>query len=443
MNILLSIVIVGLLQQYCAVQGFTVQMAQDDITGFEGDTLRPMVRLEGQLIGEVEVQLQLLTVSEFLSSPNAPADVTFNDAAESADFDYDGTSTHTFQPVNEIRQTTTFDIDIVNDDRNERVEDFVAVVTVTHVASQFDFHQTSLNLRLFTTVTILIDPNAPDRTQLRVSTQDGEIVGGTVTVSEARTGWFLSLSIIAFPPENDIEISVVTQQTTGNPAMPSSDYNLLNTSVTLTQAVTSYSIVMEFIDDEIPEPAMEAVQVTFNVLSDDDTVTFEPAASITVSIEDDDSLTLGFSPARLEIKEGSSAEAEVAILSPAVVDVEFTGRVTRIGSTGDEIPDDQPFTLSQGNRRYSFKIDIPDNDIINCERQYTLSIIITDFDSERYTINPDQLSVVVKDNDTGKYTQKHPPILCLHHNFILLTILKEIPIFTFTFNLIQHHLTSR
>ena len=45
-------------------------------------------------------------------------------------------------------------------------------------------------------------------------------------------------------------------------------------------------------------------------------------------------LTLGFSPARLEIKEGSSAEAEVAILSPAVVDVEFTGRVTRIGSTG-------------------------------------------------------------------------------------------------------------
>ena len=138
-------------------------------------------------------------------------------------------------------------------------------------------------------------------------------MGGTVTVSEARTGWFLSLSIIAFPPENDIEISVVTQQTTGNPAMPctfhsgvamqcyvytytpyisthitASDYNLLDTNVTLTQAVTSYSIVMEFIDDEIPEPAMEAVQVTFNVLSDDDTVTFEPAASITVSIEDDD-----------------------------------------------------------------------------------------------------------------------------------------------------------
>jgi hypothetical protein len=308
-------------------------MAQDDITGFEGDTLRPMVRLEGQLNGEVGVRLELLTVSAFLSSSNAPADVTFNDAAESADFDYDGTLTHTFEPVNDIRQTTTFDIDIVNDDRNERIEDFVAVVTVTRIENrQFDILQTSSNLRLFTTVTILIDPT--DITQLRVSAQAGEIVGGTVTVSEARTGWFLSLSIIAFPPENDIEISVVTQQTTGNPAMPSSDYNLLNTSVTLTQAVTSYSIVMEFIDDEIPEPAMEAVQVTFNVLSDDDTVTFEPAASITVSIEDDDSLTLGFSPARLEIKEGSSAEAEVAILSPAVVDVEFTGRVTRIGSTG-------------------------------------------------------------------------------------------------------------
>ena len=59
-----------------------MQMAQDDITGFEGDTLRPMVRLEGQLNGEVEVLLELQTVSEFLSSPNASADVTFNDAAE-------------------------------------------------------------------------------------------------------------------------------------------------------------------------------------------------------------------------------------------------------------------------------------------------------------------------------------------------------------------------
>ena len=57
-------------------------MAQDDITGFEGDTLRPMVRLEGQLNDEVEVLLELQTVSEFLSSSNAPADVTFNDAAE-------------------------------------------------------------------------------------------------------------------------------------------------------------------------------------------------------------------------------------------------------------------------------------------------------------------------------------------------------------------------
>ena len=45
-------------------------------------------------------------------------------------------------------------------------------------------------------------------------------------------------------------------------------------------------------------------------------------------------LTLGFSLPRLEIKEGSSAEVEVAILSPAVVDVGFTGRVTSIGSTG-------------------------------------------------------------------------------------------------------------
>ena len=67
-----------------------------------------------------------------------------------------------------------------------------------------------------------------------------------------------------------------------------SDYNLLNTSVTLTLAVTSYTIIIDFIQDEIPEPKMEDVEVSFDVVSDDDMVTFEPAASITISIEDDD-----------------------------------------------------------------------------------------------------------------------------------------------------------
>ena len=62
--------------------GFTVQMSQDDITGFEGDTLTSEVRLEGQLVGEVDIQLHLMTVSEFLSTPVAPPGFTVSDAAE-------------------------------------------------------------------------------------------------------------------------------------------------------------------------------------------------------------------------------------------------------------------------------------------------------------------------------------------------------------------------
>ena len=90
------------------------------------------------------------TITQFIISVNI--------LYTAADFVYDGTLTHTFEPVNDIRQTTTFDIDIVNDDRNERIEDFVAVVTVTRIENrQFDILQTSSNLRLFTTVTILID----------------------------------------------------------------------------------------------------------------------------------------------------------------------------------------------------------------------------------------------------------------------------------------------
>ena len=58
--------------------------------------------------------------------------------------------------------------------------------------------------------------------------------------------------------------------------------------MTLTLAVTSYTIVMDFIQDEIPEPKMEDVEVSFTVVSDDDMVEFDPASSITISIEDDD-----------------------------------------------------------------------------------------------------------------------------------------------------------
>ena len=78
------------------------------------------------------------------------------------DFSHDGDLIHTFVPVDNIRQTTTFDIDIVNDDEYEQHETFIAVVTVTRIANEFDFLQSSPNLRLFTRVEILIDPNAPD-----------------------------------------------------------------------------------------------------------------------------------------------------------------------------------------------------------------------------------------------------------------------------------------
>ena len=78
------------------------------------------------------------------------------------DFSFYGDLMHTFEPINDIRQTVTFDVDIVNDDRNEKVEEFVAVVYVTRIQSQFDRQDTPSILRLFTIVEILIDPNAPD-----------------------------------------------------------------------------------------------------------------------------------------------------------------------------------------------------------------------------------------------------------------------------------------
>ena len=57
-----------------------------------------------------------------------------------------------------------------------------------------------------------------------MSAQAGDIDGGRVTVTEATTGWSLSLTIIAFPPENDIEISIDTQHTSSNPAEPCTFY---------------------------------------------------------------------------------------------------------------------------------------------------------------------------------------------------------------------------
>ena len=86
--------------------------------------------------------------------------IMFHFTAE--DFSFVGNLMHTFERIDDIRQTVTFDIDIVNDDRNEHVEAFVAMVNVTRIESLFDFDFSSSSLRLFTIVTILIDPNHPD-----------------------------------------------------------------------------------------------------------------------------------------------------------------------------------------------------------------------------------------------------------------------------------------
>ena len=75
-------------------------------------------------------------------------------------------------------------------------------------------------------------------------------------------------------------------------------------------------------------------------------------------------------------------------------------------SAGEATYDDQSFTLSQGKRQHSFMVDISDNDDIetsaNRERQFTLNIQIISFDSDLYTLDQGQLTVVIKDNDTGE-----------------------------------------
>lgn len=67
-----------------------------------------------------------------------------------------------------------------------------------------------------------------------------------------------------------------------------SDYNLITTSITLTPNQVDYVVYIEFVDDDIPERELENFKVTFRVTSGDDIVTFDPAASITITIMDDD-----------------------------------------------------------------------------------------------------------------------------------------------------------
>jgi hypothetical protein len=65
------------------VQAFTVEITQADIPGLEGSQLQVTVRLDGQIFGDVDVKLYLLTLSEFQSRPEAPPGYTLSkDLAE-------------------------------------------------------------------------------------------------------------------------------------------------------------------------------------------------------------------------------------------------------------------------------------------------------------------------------------------------------------------------
>ena len=70
-----------------------------------------------------------------------------------------------------------------------------------------------------------------------------------------------------------------------------SDYILRESSVTLTPTATEYNVTMEIVNNDIPEPAMEAVGLTFVVTSGGDMVTFSPS-TITITIVDDDGKSL-------------------------------------------------------------------------------------------------------------------------------------------------------
>ena len=64
-----------------------------------------------------------------------------------------------------LRQTATFNIDIVNDDKNEPIEEFIAVVNVDmEENAQDDVSYT----RRYSTITILIDSANPDSKYINV-----------------------------------------------------------------------------------------------------------------------------------------------------------------------------------------------------------------------------------------------------------------------------------
>ena len=56
-----------------------MEITQADIPGLEGDQLQVTVRLEGQIFGDVSVELHLLTLSQFLARPEAPQGYTLSE----------------------------------------------------------------------------------------------------------------------------------------------------------------------------------------------------------------------------------------------------------------------------------------------------------------------------------------------------------------------------
>ena len=54
----------------------------------------------------------------------------------------------------------------------------------------------------------------------------------------------------------------------------------------LTSTVVTYSVVVESVNDDIPEPRSEGLQLSFSV--EEDTVEFLPNSSVIITIEDND-----------------------------------------------------------------------------------------------------------------------------------------------------------
>ena len=88
--------------------------------------------------------------------------VTYWFSITADDFSIDIDQVHTFRSMNTLHQTAGLTIDIVDDTINEQVEQFLAVVSVTRIENEADIHEPEQSEQLFTIITILVDPNAPD-----------------------------------------------------------------------------------------------------------------------------------------------------------------------------------------------------------------------------------------------------------------------------------------